>query len=123
MKYKVAIHTTVFVEAASAEEAQETALDQIENGLVDTCDVEEIGEDEEKTGKIWTVSIKDREDEEMDIWTAAFSTEQQAKEFKAKAERKLKGYGVYETVDVCIDCSYLGSELYLEWLDDRYGEG
>lgn len=123
MKYKVAIHTTVVVEASNIEEAQEVALDQIENGIVDTCDAEEIGEDEEKTDEIWAVSIKDREDAEMDIWTAAFSTEQQAKEFKAKAERKLKDYGVYETVDVCIDCSYLGSELYLDWLDDRYGKG
>ena len=71
---------------------------------------------------IWTVSIKDREDAEMDIWTASFSTEKKAEDFKAKAEEKLKGYGVYGTVDVCIDCSYLDSEVYLEWLDDRYGE-
>ena len=43
---------------------------------------------------IWTVSIKDREDAEMDIWTASFSTEKKAEDFKAKAEEKLKGYGV-----------------------------
>ena len=71
---------------------------------------------------IWTVSIKDREDAEMDIWTASFSTEKQADEFKEKAENKLKKYGVFETVDVIKDCSYLDSEMYLEWLDDRYGE-
>lgn len=71
---------------------------------------------------IWTVSIKDREDEEMDIWTASFSTREQADAFKAAALEKLKYYGVHETVDVCIDCGYIDGEEYLDLLDERYGE-
>lgn len=72
--------------------------------------------------RIWTVSIKDREDEEMDIWTASFSTEEKADAFKAAAEEKLKGYGVFETVDVIKDCSEVDDDMYLGWIDDRYGE-
>lgn len=70
---------------------------------------------------IWTVSIKDRVDEEMDIWTASFSSEAKADEFKAKIEEKLKGYGVFESVDVCEDYSRVDSEMYLDWIDARYG--
>lgn len=58
----------------------------------------------------------------MDIWTASFSTEEKADAFKAKVEEKLKGYGVLEMVDVIKDCSEIDSEMYLSWIDDRYGE-
>lgn len=71
---------------------------------------------------LWTVSIKDREDEYMNIWTASFSTEEKADEFKAAAEEKLKHYGVYETVDVCKDSSEIDEDMYLNWIDARYGE-
>ena len=73
--------------------------------------------------QVWTVSIKDREDAEMDIWTASFTSERKAEEFKERAVEKLKRYGVFETVDVVIDSSYLDDDMYLEWIDDRYGEG
>lgn len=122
MRYKVVIHTTVFVEAQNAEEAQEAALDQIENGLVDTCDAEEFEEDEERFSGIWTVSIKDRLEPEMSIWTATFSTEKKADDFIEKVKKKLKGYGVLDTTDVIKDRSYLDDEMYLEWVDDRWGE-
>ena len=71
---------------------------------------------------IWTISIKDREDEEMDIWTASFSTEEKADVFKAAVEVKLKAYGVFETVDVTKDASHLDDDMYLDWIDARYGE-
>lgn len=73
--------------------------------------------------QVWTVSIKDREDAEMDIWTASFSSEEKADSFKAAAEEKLKAYGVFGTVDVTKDCSTVDDDMYLEWIDDRYGEG
>ncbi len=72
--------------------------------------------------RVWTISIKDREDDEMDIWTASFSTEDKADSFKARVEEKLKGYGRLETVDVIKDCSVIDSEMYLSWIDDRYNE-
>lgn len=122
MKYRVAIHTTVFVEAPNVDEAQERALDQIENGIVDTCDVEEIGEEEERFSGIWTVSIKDRLEPEMSIWTAAFSTEKKADDFVEKVKKKLKSYGALDTTDVIKDRSYLDDEMYLDWIDDRWGE-
>lgn len=122
MKYRVAIHTTVFVEAPNADEAQERALDQIENGIIDTCDVEENGEEEERFSGIWTVSIKDRLEPEMSIWTASFSTEEKANAFMEKVKAKLKEYGALDTTDVVRDRSYLDDEMYLEWIDDRWGE-
>ena len=122
MKYRVAIHTTVFVEAPNVDEAQERALDQIENGIVDTCDVEEIGEEEERFNGIWTVSIKDRLEPEMSIWTASFSTEKKADDFAEKVKEKLKSYGAIDTTDVIKDRSYLDDEMYLDWIDDRWGE-
>lgn len=122
MKYRVAIHTTVFVEAPNVDEAQERALDQIENGIVDTCDVEEIGEEEERFSGIWTVSIKDRLEPEMSIWTTAFSTEKKADDFVEKAKERLKSYGALDTTDVIKDRSYLDDEMYLDWIDDRWGE-
>ena len=122
MKYRVAIHTTVFVEAPNVDEAQERALDQIENGIVDTCDAEEIGEEEERFSGIWTVSIKDRLDPEMSIWTAAFSTEKKADDFMEKVKEKLKSYGALDTTDVIKDRSYLDDEMYLDWIDARWDE-
>ena len=71
---------------------------------------------------IWTVSIKDREDADMDIWTASFSTEKKADAFKAAAEEKLKTYGVFEDVDVTKDTSRLDDDMYLDWIDARYDE-
>ena len=72
--------------------------------------------------QLWTVSIKDREDPDMDIWTASFSTEKKADAFKAAAEEKLKAYGVFGTVDVTKDCSTLADDMYLDWIDERYGD-
>lgn len=71
---------------------------------------------------LWTVSIKERDDPDMDIWTACFSTEKKADAFKAAAEAKLKGYGVIERVDVTKDCSTLDDDMYLDWIDERYGD-
>lgn len=122
MRYKVVIHTTVFVEAQSVEDAQEYALDQIENGIVDTCDVEEIDEEEQVFSGIWTVSIKDRLEPEMSIWTASFSTEKKADAFIEKVKERLKKYDALETTDVVKDKSYLDDEMYLDWIDDRWCE-
>lgn len=71
---------------------------------------------------IWTISIKDREDADMDIWTASFSTEEKADAFKAAVEERLRVYGAFETVDVIKDASYLDDDMYLDWIDARYGE-
>ena len=71
---------------------------------------------------LWTVSIKDREDPDMDIWTASFSTEEKVDAFKASAEEKLKAYGVFGTVDVTKDCSTINDDMYLDWIDERYGD-
>lgn len=58
----------------------------------------------------------------MDIWTASFSTEEKADEFKTRSEEKLKIYGVFETVDVIKDCSIVNDDMYLGWIEDRYGD-
>lgn len=99
---------------------EETENGKSENGIPEDLNV--LGCKAGGTA-IWTVSIKDREDAEMDIWTASFSTEVKADAFKAAVEEKLKGYSVLETVDVTKDCSELDDDMYLSWIDDRYGEG
>lgn len=40
-RYKVEIHTTVWLEAENVDEAVEKAIDQIESGLIDTADATE----------------------------------------------------------------------------------
>lgn len=134
----------VMVEAETIEKAIELALDPStplpDDGeyLLESLEVDKEGlllyndVDEEELllcnnlanakSRIWTVSIKDREDAEMSIWTTSFSTEEKADAFKAAVEEKLKGYGVLETVDVIKDCSELDDDMYLSWIDDRYGE-
>lgn len=52
---------------------------------------------------IWTVSIKDRLEPEMDIWTATFSTEKKADDFIEKAKEKLRSYDALNTTDVIKD--------------------
>lgn len=69
---------------------------------------------------IFTVAIKDLACEEMDIWTSAFSTRELAEEFMRAVRRKLAAYGV-TTVQVCLDSGDLDGDVYLSWLDDRYG--
>lgn len=64
--------------------------------------------------RIGTISIKDREDAEMDIWTASFSSEEKADAFKAAAEEKRKSYGVFQTMDVTKDCSELDDEMHFD---------
>ena len=88
----------------------------------DVPEILDILNDRSQSQKIWTVSIKDREDSDMDIWTASFSSEKAADAFKAAAEGKLQGYGVLNTVDVIKDCGFIDDESYLDWIDDRYGD-
>ena len=71
---------------------------------------------------VYTVSIKDLEGDDDDIWTAAFSTGEKADAFVEKAKQKLEAYGI-SSVQVCLDVSYLDDEMYLEWIDERYGDG
>ena len=71
---------------------------------------------------IWTVSIKDRLEPEMDIWTATFSTEKKADDFIEKAKEKLRSYDALNTTDVIKDRSYLDDEMYLDWIDARWDE-
>lgn len=71
---------------------------------------------------IWTVSIKDRLEPEMDIWTATFSTEKKADDFIEKAKEKLRSYDALNTTDVIKDRSYLDDEMYLSWIDARWDE-
>lgn len=37
-----------------------------------------------------------------------------------EAEAKLAEYGI-TTTQVCLDSGYLDDDMYLSWLDDRYG--
>ena len=46
--YKVAVHTTVWVEAETEDEAIEKAVDRIEMGLIDTCDATELPDQKEE---------------------------------------------------------------------------
>lgn len=47
-RYKVAIRTTVRMEAENEDEAIEKAVDQIEMGLIDTCDATELPDQKEE---------------------------------------------------------------------------
>lgn len=58
----------------------------------------------------------------MSIWTAVFSTEKKADDFVEKVKKKLKGYDALDTTDVIKDRGYLDDEMYLEWVDNRWGE-
>lgn len=72
---------------------------------------------------IWTVSIKDRLEPEMDIWTATFSTEKKADDFIEKAKEKLRSYDALNTTDVIkdiIDDDYSSEEDESSPLDDDY---
>ena len=40
-RYKVSIYTNVWLEAEDQDEAMEKAIDQIESGLIEMCDVTE----------------------------------------------------------------------------------
>lgn len=72
--------------------------------------------------QFWTVSILDRDDPEMDVWTHIFSTEQKADDFILKVQEKLKKYDV-DTVTVTKDFTEnIDDDFYLDWLDQRYGE-
>lgn len=77
------------------------------------------GEQPQRTN-VYTVAIKDLECSEADIWISAFSTREAAENFKAEAEAKLAEYGI-TTTQVCLDSGYLDDDMYLSWLDDRYG--
>lgn len=77
------------------------------------------GEQPQRT-TIYTVAIKDLECNEADIWTSAFSTREAAENFKVEVEAKLAEYGI-TTSQVCLDSGYLDDDMYLGWLDDRYG--
>lgn len=77
------------------------------------------GEQPQRT-TIYTVAIKDLECNEADIWSSAFSTREAAENFKVEVEAKLAEYGI-TTSQVCLDSGYLDDDMYLGWLDDRYG--
>ena len=93
------------------DQAQEWGAEE-ENNMVF---VDEI----KSPNRVWTVSIKDREDSDMDIWTTSFSAEEKADAFKAAVEEKLKAYGAFEKVDVIKDSGSLDDTGYLSWIDTR----
>lgn len=72
--------------------------------------------------KIYTVSIYDMLDEDMDIWTASFSSRKRAEAFRDKVIAKLNEYEATETVKVTLDSGEINDEEYIDWLDGRYGE-
>ena len=72
--------------------------------------------------KIYTVSIYDMLDEDMDIWTASFTSRKKAESFMEAVEEKLSGYELDETVKVTFDSGVPNEDDYLGWIDDRYGE-
>lgn len=96
--------------------------DLLELDKSDVPEILEVLNDRPQSQQIWTVSIKDREDDDMDIWTASFSSEKAADKFRTAAEEKLKGYGVLNTVDVIKDSGLIDDDAYLSWIDDRYGD-
>lgn len=79
-----------------------------------------IGEQPQRP-TIFTVAIKNLECDEADIWISSFSTREAAEAFKQEAKRKLAVYNV-TTAQVCLDSGYLDDDMYLSWLDDRYGD-
>lgn len=70
--------------------------------------------------EVYTVSIRERGDEDMDIWTSAFSTRELAEEFAKKAKERLAGYSMEDEWQISIDSAELNDEMYLDWIDSRY---
>lgn len=68
---------------------------------------------------VYTVAIKDLENDDGDIWISTFSTEERADKFAANAQRKLDEHGI-TTVQVCKDAGHIDDDMYLDWLDERY---
>lgn len=71
---------------------------------------------------IYTVSIINEADVGAAIWTSAFSTENKALRFKAKAEKWIRENNCHGCLKVDMDSGALDSENYLEVLEEEYGE-
>ncbi len=69
--------------------------------------------------EVYTVSMRERGDEDMDIWTSAFSTRELAEEFAKKAKERLARYGMEDEWQISIDSAELNDEMYLDWIDAR----
>lgn len=84
--------------------------------------LEALNEDNVKKSAImYNVAIKDLEDDECDIWISSFSTREKAEAFMKEAKRKLCDLNIC-TVQVCLDSAYVDDDMYLGWIDDRYGD-
>lgn len=72
-------------------------------------------------GPFYTVSMKERGDDNMSIWSSIFLTREKADAFVKKVEERLRKYDMIDDMQIDIDCSEPDDELYLDWIDDRYG--
>ena len=70
--------------------------------------------------KIYTVTIIEREDYEMEPWVTSFSSREKAEAFMDKVIEKLRQYGAEYCVSVTFDSGELDDEIYLDWVDARW---
>lgn len=67
--------------------------------------------------KVWTVAIVRPSG---DPWVASFSSEKKAKKFKKNCETALRDAGHADDTVLSIDSGDIDSDLYLDWIDERY---
>lgn len=72
--------------------------------------------------KIFTVTIIERGDNEMEPWVTSFSSKEKAKAFMEKAIAKIEEYGVRDDVSITCDSGEIDDEMYLDWIDARWEE-
>ena len=70
---------------------------------------------------VFTVTIIEKQDYEMEPWVSSFSSRENAEGFKGAVEAKLREYGMDDQVSVSIDSGELDSEKYLDWVDSCWG--
>lgn len=75
---------------------------------------------DEKT--VYIVSMKEREDDDMDIWSTPFTSHEKADAFVEKVVDKLEKYGMGGQWQISIDSGKPDDEMYLDWIDARYEE-
>ena len=72
--------------------------------------------------KRYTVTIADYSDPDCQPWTTVFTSRKRAEAFMQAAKDKLAQYDGADAVTVTLDAGLEDDEMYLDWIEERYGE-
>ena len=67
---------------------------------------------------VYSVSIRNLENPEANVWVSSFDSRDKAESFQRKAEEKLRAMGAEEYFRVSIDAGAMNDEMYLDWIDN-----